>query len=875
MKREIVLPLPRSIMLKTKMSLPGIRPSSVQRDQLLRQLDAGLACKLTVVHAPAGYGKTTLLSQWAHRQATRPAWLSLDEMDNDLIRFWKYALHSLSESCLPGLADRLEPLMKAISHTSILTFLDSLLSELDSANQPVSLLLDDYHVIADEQIHASLSYFIDYLPLHVHLFVASRSAMPFPTSKWTLHGQACQVTLDQLRFTEEETVRFFSLALGLAPGPNQIGQLLASTEGWVAGLQMAAISLAANREDPERLFAGFHGTHRQISEYLLHEVWLRLPSDMQSFLLATCVLPRMDVALCNRMANRSDSGQMLAHLQRQNIFLVPLDDYQTWYRYHHLFGEFLEGRLRQSDPSKWNELHRSASQSFAERELYDEAIDHAMTAADYPFAAMLLEAHYPQLIQRGEFSTLLRWLDRFPRSSDFLSPTLRLLYTFILILSAQTDRAAEEIPALEKACAAMENPEEQQQFASGLFFVKANLVFATGQFEAWIKDAGTFQEKLPENPLFFNFNYNTSEPLIRRSSLGLKGMLSPQTEFVGKAFSDILAAHGWQSSLFHMYVVQALAEGYYEWNRLEDSAALLEQVEPVARRKKTPGLLVPHALTKAKLSLAKGSPREARAVVEEALDTVRVWADDYWTSPLHAFLARIDLAEGRVTEAQERLFALPRDYWEKPALQRELEVLTYVRLLLSQKREEEALLLLPSLKLASKREELLTSQVDIAILQALAKQRLGQTEEALSLLQEALAIGAANGYVRSFLDEGEEMHRLLLAFCQQRQKHPQNQKALATYVNGLLNLFAGKREKGKKDHSSSLVEPLTGKEMIIVAMLSQGASNKRIAEELGNTVGTVKVYLHRIYGKLGVTNRTQALLKAQELSLLEGDSPRW
>lgn len=862
--------LPRSIMLKTKTTLPPFQSNSVRRNHLLEQMDEGISCKLTILCAPAGYGKTTLLSQWAHQQSSRPAWLSLDEMDNDLIRFWKYVVHTLSDSCFPELAERLEPLMGAISHTSIFTFIDSLLYELDTIQQPVFLLLDDYHAIFEEQIHVSLSYLIDYLPYHVHLYIASRNAMPFATTKWTMRGQARQITPEHLRFTQQETASFYRDAHGISLDTKQIDRLMESTEGWVAGLQLAAISLA-HPVNHDRFFEGFNGSHRNISEYLLQEVWLRLPSDVQSFLLATCILQRMDAPICNRLTNQTQSHQMLTFLYQQNIFLISLDDYQNWYRYHHLFGEFLEGQLRQMDPQKAVDLHRVASECLAEREFYDEAIDHAFAASDYPFAARLLEKHFPQIIARGELSTLLHWLNRFPHPSEMLPPPLRLLSAFLQILCGHAEQAQKEIPSLEATCAAIKDPEEQEQFLSGLFFVRANLNFALGQFETLLAESDTFYKKLPESPLFFYFNYNTTEPFIRRTTLGLKGMLSQQTEFVGKMFSGKLVAHGWQDSLFNMYVIQALAEGYYEWNRLEESASLLEQVEPIARRQKIPGLLVPYSLTKAKIELAAGSPFVARKIVEEAMETVQIWSDDYWLNPLRAFLARVHLTEGNIDLATEQLAKLPSFFCEKPAIQRELELLTFVRYLLAKQQPEDTFWILDTLKLASKREGLLTSQVDIAILQALAKQQLGQIDDALVFLQEALVIGEANDYVRSFLDDGAALYPLLSASKQRRRTQLYNKSISPAYVKKLLDLISKKESKRKTDHSSPLLEPLTGKEMILLSMLSQGASNKEIAEELGNTIGTVKVYLHRIYGKLGVTNRTQALLKAQEISLLETD----
>ncbi|MGG4495149.1 LuxR C-terminal-related transcriptional regulator [Brevibacillus reuszeri] len=862
-----------SIMLKTKTTLPTFQSHRIDREELLEQLDQGLDCRLTTLLAPAGYGKTTLLSQWAHKHRVITSWLSLDEMDNDLIRFWRYVVYSLSSSVHPQLAERMEPSMKATSHTSIYTFIDSLLNELSAIDQHVVIILDDYHTLTEDAIHASISYFIEYSSSNVHLYIASRSKLPFSTSKWSLRNEACQLDAIQLLFTLEETVSFYREVHKLTLSAQQIDQLRTRTEGWVAGLQLAAISLA-NSAQPDPFFQSFAGSHRDISEYLLHEVWLRLPHETQHFLLHTCILSRMDAAVCNALTKQSNSQQMLNQLHAQNIFLVPLDDYQSWYRYHHLFTDFLRGQLHQLDTEKLLSLHRVASESFAERGLYEEALDHALAATDYRLAAHLLEQHISKWIQRGEFSTLLHWLDSFPQPSDMLPPVLSLLRAFILITCGKIKRAREALILLDKQCAAMDTSDEQLTFFSGLLFVKANFAFATGDFESWVASSSQLDQALPEDPLFYHFNFNTTEPFIRRTSFGLKGHISAYTEIVGKRFSEIISAKGWQESLINLYVVQAIAEGYYERNQLEDSLKLLGQVEPVARRERISGLFIPFSLTLAKIKLANGDTRAARTIIEEAIDTIQDWSVPYWLPSLRAFLARIALQEDDLSHAELHLAKLPLSFFEQPTLHKELELLTYVHVQLQKNQEQEALRILEALQPAAKREGLLTSQVDIAVLQALALQQLGKKAEALLSLHEALVIGEANGYKRSFIDHGVAMSHLLLSFTEHEKRRVNKlvPNVSPEYVKHLLSLCPKKAPGGISEATSPLIESLTGKEMLILSMLARGASNKQIAEELGNTLGTVKVYLHRIYGKLGVTNRTQAVLKAQEIALIEKEA---
>ncbi|MFS0553355.1 LuxR C-terminal-related transcriptional regulator [Brevibacillus sp. 179-C9.3 HS] len=855
-----------SILLKTKTAMPAVRSNSVHRSHLLQKMDAGLKCRLTTLYAPAGYGKTTLLSQWAHLYGGTTAWLSLDELDNDLTRFWRYIVFTLSESGFAKLSERMEPSMKATSHTSIYLFIDSLLNELASTLEPLVIILDDYHVISDETIHNSLAYFLEYVSSHVHLYIASRNTLPFSTVKWNVRHEVCHIESGQFLFSLAETDSFYRQIHDLPLTELQIKQLVNSTEGWVAALQLAAISLV-NTENRDQFFAGFTGSHRNISEYLFHEVIMRLPEETRCFLLKTSVLSRMDAHVCHALTGLPHCQQMLTQLHRQNIFLIPLDDYGTWYRYHHLFADFLRSQLELSAPGESRELHRLASESYTERGLLNEAIEHAIASADYTLAVRLLAQHIPELIQRGEFSSFLRTLDSIPDHASYFSPLFRLIYVFLLVACGHTDRAELALTQLEQSIASLEDSSEHQQFLSGLFFVRANLVFATGDFESWIASSSQLNGELPESPLFYHFNYNTTEPFIRRTRFGLKGMLSDQTEAVGKQFSGILEAHGWKDSLINLYVVQALAEGLYEENRLEESLDHLQRVRFVALQKQIPGLLVPYALTSSKHKLVEGNFAAARKIISETIETVASWGVSYWFNPLQAFLAHIALQEGDIVLARAELSKLPPSIFNQPSIQRELEVLTYVRLLLAEKQEQEALRILAIMKPSSIREELLISQVDIAILQALAHQQCGNKKEALALLHEALLIGGNNCYVRSFLDEGTAMSQLLHDYqlrLKKRSKQP-SPSVSAAYVNQLLSLFPMKTEKRK----APLIEPLTGKEMIILSMLAQGVSNKVIAAELGNTLGTVKAYLHRIYGKLGVANRTQALLKAQEISLLE------
>lgn len=848
-----------SVMLRTKITLPVQHDKLVLRNHLANLLDKGRRTRLTTICAPAGFGKTTLLSQWADNASFPIIWISLDDKDNDLMRFWRYLIYGLTSTCMPGLSAAIGPLMQSYPQTSIYTIVDALINELYEYNKEMAIILDDYHTINHVPIHDSLAYLVDYLPRHVHLTITSRSSLPFTVAKWHVRGGVTEITSQSLLFTEKEAAMFYREIAHLSLSTEQLGKLSAFTEGWVAGMQLVALSLQ-NQLDCDRFIEELSGSPQNVADFLLEEVLFRLPSDMQEFLLHTSILQRMDAAICDAIRQRNDSDAMLARLQKQHLFLIPLDHAGRWFRYHHLFSDFLRAELQKKEPQNWLHLHQLASRAFADMGLLDEAIDHAIRAKQYEQAAQLIEAHIVAVLARGEFATLIRWFDSFPAPAEMLSPLLSLLFAFILVVAGETVRAAAEIDRLEAACRSWPPSEEQRQFLGGVFFVRANLVFATGDFPRWFAQAEQFYERLPESPVFYQFNYNTTEPFIRRTAFGLKGILNEHTEAIGLRFSEILESHGWRDSLMNMYVNQALAEGYYEWNRLADSRALLDKVQRIAWDKQVAGLYIPNCLTRARHHWANGERQLARYVIDEAIQTVQKWGEPHWQRPLLAFHTRLDLLMGDVERAWSRAEPLRQSIGMQATLAKELELLTLVRLYMAKNEYEQARELLTALKPLAKRENCLVSQCEITLLQSLLEYQDDNQTDAIGFLHEALLLAESNGYIRSFVDEGEPMHQLLVAY--------RKTQAWNTVSRDYVNMLTQLGESGTKELPFPL-SPLTQKELALLDLIGQGATNKVMAEQLSLSVGTVKIYLNRIYGKLGVSSRTQALLKAQELSLLK------
>lgn len=857
------------VMLKTKIALPAPKDNLVVRERLLNAIAGGQRGRLTIVCAPAGFGKTTLLSQWAHRRKQPCAWVTLDDLDNDAVRFWRHVVHALAAAVPAPIGMRLAQLVRTLPNVSDTTFLDASINELFALPEAVALVLDDYHCIANKRIHESLQYWIDYLPPSVHVLIATRSELPFATAKWMARDERNDIDSLQLQFTADEAAAYYREVSGTALSERHIEQLMQRTEGWVTGLQLVSLSMRGER-NVDRFIEQFQGDHRNVADYLFHEVVSRLPSDIYRFLLATSVLDRMDATLCDAVTQSRDSARMLEAVRSWNLFLIPLDERNVWFRYHHLFAQFLQGLLKRTDPEGWARSHRLAAECFATRGLLDEAIDHAIAAEDFARMETYLERHIPTVLLRGEFATLLRWFGSFPEPYA-PAAELALLYSFVLVVTGQPQRAERELTSIERICAEMAPSNRKKQLQSGMLFVRSNLVFASGDFDRWFSfAAGIMDDMLPEDPTYYNFNYNMTEPLVRRTSLGLKGALSGDMETIAHLFTGVLESHGWRDSLINLYVKQSLAEGLYEWNRLDDCRQLLPAIERAAASAQIPGLLVPLRITQANVQWAEGNPQLALDTIEEAIKTAVPSFDAHWIDALRACRIRLQVADGKVAEAKKELALLGISAKDKPVFSREYVYLSLVRLLGKQRKESDALRLLELLKPQSAREQLQSSLVEIAILQALMEYQRGQRTAALQHLHEALAVGKRNGYVRSFLDEGKAMGELLRLYVSRGSEligAAAREDVSKDYVRMLLGLFPGPTKLPHR--APAAAESLSRSELELLRFIRQGASNKQIATELSLSEGTVKVYLSRLYEKLGVSSRTQALLAAQELQLFD------
>jgi LuxR family transcriptional regulator, maltose regulon positive regulatory protein len=417
----------REELLATKLNIPQPRPDQLRRSRLIDRLNQGMAQKLIMVCTPAGFGKTSLLADWAASTEWPVAWLSLDPQDNDPVRFWRYLVGALDRTC-SGLANHVLPLLtptSVIGGEVVVTALANQLqaNELQAAPETLALVLDDYHMIESRPIHEGMAYLLDHLPPRLRLVISSRSDPPLPLARLRGRGQLAELRATDLRFSPDETSALLRDAWQLDLTPHAIAALEARTEGWGVGLHLAALSLR-ERADPDTFLTKLMGTHRYILDYLSEEVLERQPDRVQAFLLQTSILDRLCGLLCDAITGDADGQDMLERLERSNLFLVPLDDERHWWRFHQLFGDLLRARLHRTGAARVSELHRRAAAWCAQHGLIDEAIQHAVASGDSIWAIQVVEEHVHETLDRGESVILERWLSLLPGDVVRSRPTL-------------------------------------------------------------------------------------------------------------------------------------------------------------------------------------------------------------------------------------------------------------------------------------------------------------------------------------------------------------------------------------------------------------------------------------------------------------------
>jgi LuxR family transcriptional regulator, maltose regulon positive regulatory protein len=909
----------RGVLLATKLHIPRTRPGFVARPRLADRLAAAHGGELTLVCAPAGFGKTALLADWARRDRRPVAWLSLDEGDNDPARFWRQVAAALDQ-VQAGTGKRVGALLGPPAPRSFEGLVTALVNELNGVAEEPVLVLDDYHLIQAPAVHQSVGFLLGHLPACLRLVLASRADPPLPLARLRARGQLVELRERDLRFTPQEAAALLRTAVGPELPEAAVAALVDRTEGWVAGLQLAALSLQG-RGDLAEFVASFLGSHRYVLDYLTEEVLARQPDQMVGFLLETSVLARLSGPLCEAVTGRADSQRLLEQAERTGLFLVPLDEVRGWWRYHQLFADLLRARLQQQQPERVPQLHRVAAAWCEQRGLVDDAVRHALAAGEAVWAARLLERHFDELLRRSEDPTLRRWLRVLPAELVRSRPRLCLAQAFVAAAAGDVEAIQPPLEAAERALAdhrdQLEEPYEPSvgRAASQLTNVPAAIALQRATLAHLRGDADETAASARQGLAALEEGDRTLEEATRWY-LAVADWLGGRLAAAEPAFAT--SVDGWLAAgqqtlaawgsyyLGQIRVAQGrlgaaqrtyqralagaeepgastlqisrlahlgMAGVLYELGELDAACQHASDGVRLCRQFAYAPPLATGLAILAWIRHAQGNRAGALAAMQEAERVQPSPAAVGLLDPLPVLRARLALAHGEVAEAARWVQQRGLGADDEPSYPCEREYLVLARVLLAQQAPQRALALLERLHALAEAQGRIGSLIQLRTLQALALQAGGDQAGALEALAEALTLGAPEGWLRVFVDEGAPMaallHRLLAGRRQQLADGvPRG------YLARLADAFeqAGLPIRLPTSRGgvvvAGLVEPLTARELEVLQLLAAGAPNRAIAERLVVTPETVKKHLSHLFAKLGVANRTQAVAQARELGLL-------
>lgn len=912
-------------LLSTKLTPPHLRTPLVSREPLLARLDEGVAYKLTLISAPAGFGKTTLVSQWLHRkdepgrmkaeaslQPSSAAWLALDSGDNDPVRFWRYVL-TACQSFQPDLGEAALTLLRTSPQLPFEALLTMFINELNQLPSRAVLVLEDYHLITSPQIHNSVTFWLDHLPPTLHLMIITRTDPPLPLARLRARGDLYELRAADLRFSLDETQVFFQQALPFSLSPETVECLDKRAEGWAAGLRLVALSLQGQKEPEksEQFVETFSGSHRPILEYLIADVFSAQPEPIQTFLLQTSILSRLSGPLCEAVTGRTDSAQILEQLERANLFLLPLDASGQWYRFHALFAEAMQHYARQRlGEARLHELADKASHWYEAQGILAEAIEAALSAQTFDRVAALVEQLIAPRLAQNEYHTLRRWLEPLPEEVLRVHPTLCMTYAQALLFTS-TRQAPAPLERLQKP---LQMAEEHWQAVNNgaklgeVLALRAIVTFWHGDFPQSVSLARQALDLLPEDEVQWrgvSLTFMGAEELYAgrlnaaRQTFTLALALNQAARNIygasdsAIALGEICARQGELHQAAHLYN-QVLAELEQtpmdpdealfrqgrallglgglalEWNDLETAEQHITQALVIGEQFPEDEGLQRGPFILARLQQARGETVQAQQQLQALIAQTK---NPWLLREAQAHIAWLALVTGDLAAAQ-RWSATRSQPDDIPRLQQEQEALLMARLLIAQGEAEAALLLLQQWQAVAQDQSRARSELEISVLMALAyfsQQKLSQAKQKLI---EALAPAQAEGYQRLFLDEGERMVALLQAVLSEVKETP-----LAAYVRVLL-LAAPRTEGGtlrvkggQEIHPSALspqplIEPLSPQEERVLRLLAAGLSNPEIAEELVVSRNTVKTQVQSIFRKLDVHSREEASEVARQLNLL-------
>jgi LuxR family maltose regulon positive regulatory protein len=904
--------------LHTKLFIPPPRPVRVPRPRLINQLTNGLHSKLTLISAPAGFGKTSLLSEWVEvLQSSDPkredneyqlGWFSLDEGDNDPALFLTYFIFALNrnEGGETSIGEEALSLLQAPKLPPIETILTSLINEIASYRGGIVLFLDDYHFIESSSIDDALQFILEHQPPQLRIVIASRVDPQLPLARLRARDLLTEIRAVDLRFTSSEAADFLNRVMGLSLSGDEIATLESRTEGWIAGLQLAAISMRGV-SDIAGFIHAFKGSHQFVLDYLVEEVLDKQSEPVKKFLMQTSILNSMSGSLCDALTGREDCQKTLENLDHANIFITPLDSERRWYRYHHLFAGLLQQRLHTTLPDSVNNLHSKAVIWYEAEGNLSEAIHHALASDDVETATRLIEKGTLEALGRSEIKLILTWVDLLPESALESSPSLLIYHSWALLLTGQLEGIGSKLEKIGRLLDELETPDEYHKKELLGYFAGLKAIMALWQRDLTIglDLANQALEMLPEKNWVRGYcaivlgssflgkgDLNAASDAYASATamgvasgnrmlsvsaacnlaylIGLKGQVQQAIRILLDTLED--AKRNGKELPVAGYVYVDLARPIYQLNDLVTAKQYLEAgIEQCQRLADGRAEKIGQCLL-ARVQIAQGEFEAAQASIQRA--------EDVDPSPGTPFDLRggehaqiwLWLKQGKLNKLESWLQESIVNITEISFFKTKLDYTMHARVMIALSKEQrdnaylsDALKLLDELLDIAEQNGWGIKVVEILILQALGYQFANDTSRSESALEKALILAEPENFIRIFANEGQPMKHLL--------QEALNRGATPEYIHRLLGSFSSE-ERLQTDESNSLpdqsglIEPLSDRELEVLQHISEGLTNRVIADRLYLSLNTVKVHTRNIYGKLGVNNRTQAVSRARELGLL-------
>jgi len=890
-------------LLTTKLYTPQLSNDLVPRPHLYERLDKGLRRKLTLVSAPTGFGKSTLVTSWLFERDQSAAWLSLDQSDNDLVRFWTYLLAAI-QTVHQEIGVEARQIVSALQLRCNEPVAIRLINDISQLAQDLIVVLDDYHVIQAEQVHEGLSFLLEHQPPNLHIVLITRVDPSISMARLRVHHQLIEIRAEDLQFSTTEAAILFNDKMGLDLKPKHIEALNTHTESWVVGLQLAALSLKG-QPSYDTFIDKFTGGHQFILDYLTEEVLDTLPDTQREFLLKTSILERFCGQLCQAVTGDPSSQQMLDEIRKRNLFLIPLDIDGRWFRYQHLFAEVLYTLLVRDHPSEISALHLKAARWFESEGYPSEAVDHALRSGDMFQAREMVLKHWVPVLHRGEVATLLRWLDALPESMNGSDPSLPLARCWALFIRGQNSAIS---PYLEQANSIYKrlvdqgvlNGVQQDLVAAQLAMMRSVLARGRGDHAGSLAHAEEAARLVPPET-FEGIGTGWNMLAAARAGAGdFEGAIEAYERGIALAHAEgnLVGAYGSTygqamyllvqgrlneaERLCRLSIDRALSEGHgdfpaagslyiamarieLERNHLDEAEVYLNTGLRIARPGGFGEAVRTGRYLRARLVATSGNLEAATEILQDTERILNVMSDPYLTGEINWQWTALCLNAGDLETAREKLHILE----ETIAATRHANLLLWrgwlaPRLLYAEKRYAAALIELDESIRRARAANSNGEMIHLLVLQALALDALGDPMPARSALREALTLSAPEGYIWRWLDAGPEIGSLLFDLrCDRTTSH-----VFYPYLDSLLDAYQTSFGELAQPQPEALSDPLTSRELEIMHLICKGYSNPEIADALVVTINTIKKHTSNIYGKLGVRSRTQAIARAHELGLV-------